>query len=180
MLYGGAIGDCNLIGMYPYSSGRVFDMLVHIEDDNTNSSIPFHICPCINNFPNCRSYFRYPRTVYPGEMFQVSVVAVGQRDGTVPSRVISTVEDTSLLDSQYWLQQANNTCTTFNYRVFSLSNQTVAINLYPEGSPCSTSQDKLQIEVTSSQNCPPGFSISESQNHVSVSQDLHAIQTSAL
>ena len=165
VLYGGAIDNCNLIGMYPYGSGGVFNMLVHIEDDNTNSSIsslPFHICPCINNFPNCRSYFRYPRTVYPGEMFQVSVVAVGQRDGTVSSRVISTVEDTSLLDSQYWLQQANNTCTTFNYRVFSLSNQTVAINLYPEGSPCSTSQDKLQIEVTLSQNCPPGFSISES------------------
>ena len=174
VLYGGTIDNCNLNGIYPYSSGTVFDMLVHIEDDNTNSnisSLPLHICPCTNNFPNCSSYFRYnhrhnhhynhPRTVYPGDMFQVSVVAVGQRDGTVPSRVISTVEDTSLLDSQYWLQQAKNTCTTFNYSVFSLS-QSVAINLYPEGSPCSTSQDKLQIEVTLSQNCPPGFNISES------------------
>ena len=166
VLYGGTIDNCNLNGIFPYSSGTVFDMLVHIEDDNTNSnisSLPLHICPCTNNFPNCRSYFRYnyPRTVYPGEMFQVSVVAVGQRDGTVPSRVISTVEDTNPLDSQYWLQQANNTCTTFNYSVFSLS-QSVAINLYPEGSPCSTSQDKLQIEVTLSQNCPPGFNISES------------------
>ena len=159
VLYGGTIDNCNLNGIYPYSSGTVFGMLVHIEDDNTNSnisSLPLHICPCTNNFPNCSSYFRYnhPRTVYLGEMFQVSVVAVGQRDGTVPSRVISTVEDTSLLDS-------NNTCTTFNYRVFSLS-QSVAINLYPEGSPCSTSQDKLQIEVALSQNCPPGFNISES------------------
>ena len=130
VLYGGTIDNCNLNRMYPYSSGTVFDTLVHIEDNNTNSSIsslPFHICPCTNNFPNCSSYFRYnhhynyARTVYPGEMFQVSVVAVGQRDGTVPSRVISTVEDTSLLDSQYWLQQAKNTCTTFNYSVFSLS-----------------------------------------------------------
>ena len=164
VLYGGTIDNCNLIGMYPYDSGRVFNKLVHTEDDNTNSnisSLPFHICPCINNFPNCRSYFHYPRTVYPGEMFQVSVVAVGQRDGTVPSRVISTVEDTNPLDSQYWLQQATNTCTTFNYSVFSLS-QSVAINLYPEGSPCSTSRDKLQIEVTLFQNCPPGFNISES------------------
>ena len=165
VLYGGTIDNCNLIGMYPYISGRVFDTLFHIEDDNTNSnisSLPFHMCPCTNNFPNCRSYFS-PRTVYPGEMFQVSVVAVGQRDGTVPSRAISTVEDTSLLDSQYWLQQANNTCTTFNYSLFSLSrDQSVNINLYPEGSPCSTSRDKLQIEVTLSQTCPPGFSISES------------------
>ena len=167
VLYGGTIDNCNLNGMYPYISGKVFNELVRIEDNNTNSNIssfPFHICPCMNNFPNCSSYFRYnyPRTVYPGEMFQVSVVAVGQRDGTVPSRVISTVEDTSFLDSQYWLQLANNTCTTFNYTVFSLSNQTVDINLYPEGSPCSTSQDKLRIEVTLSQTCPPGFDISES------------------
>ena len=165
VLYSGAIDNCNLPGMYSYISDAVFNKLVHIEDDNTNSNIssfPLHICT--NNFPNCRSYFRYnyPCTVYPGEMFQVSVVVVGQRYGTVPSRVISTVEDTSLLDSQYWLQQAKNTCNTFNYSVFSLSNQTVAINLYPEGSPCSTSQDKLQIEVTLSQNCPPGFNISES------------------
>ena len=166
VLYSGAIDNCNLPGMYSYISDAVFkNKLVHIEDDNTNSNIssfPLHICT--NNFPNCRSYFRYnyPCTVYPGEMFQVSVVVVGQRYGTVPSRVISTVEDTSLLNSQYWLQQANNTCNTFNYSVFSLSNQTVAINLYPEGSPCSTSQDKLQIEVTFSQNCPPGFNISES------------------
>ena len=165
VLYGGAIDNCKLAGI-SYISGRVFNKLVHIEDDDTNSnisSLPLHICPCINSFPNCRSYFHYPRTVYPGEMFQVSVVAVGQRDGTVPSRAISTVEHTSFFDSQYWLQLANNTCTTFNYSVFSLSrDQSVNISLYPEGSPCSTSQDKLQIEVTLSQNCPPGFSISES------------------
>ena len=168
VLYGGVIDDCILIGMYPYSSGTVFNMSVNIEDDNTNSnisSLPLHICPCTNNILNCRSYnyYNYPRTVYPGEMFQVSVVAVGQRDGTVPSRVISSVEDISLLDSQYWLQLANNTCTTFNYSVFSLSrDQSVNISLYPERSPCSTSQDKLQIEVTLSQTCPPGFNISDS------------------
>ena len=164
VLYGGVIDNCNLVGLI--SSGGVFDMLVHIEDENTNtsiSSLPFHICPCTNNLPNCRSYIRYdyPRTVYPGEMFQVSVVAVGQRKGTVPSRVISTVENTGLLDSQHWLQQANNTCTAFNYRVFSLF-QRVIMNLYPEGSPCSSPKDKLQIEVTLSQTCPPGFNISES------------------
>ena len=38
----------------------------------------------------------------------------------------------------------------------------MAINLYPEGSPCSTSLDKLQIEVALSQTCPPGFDVSES------------------
>ena len=166
VLYGGVIDNCKLTGVDPvHSSGEVFKMLVHIEGDNTNStisSVPIHICTCKNNFPDCSNHGRFPRTVYPGETFQVSVVAVGQRKGTVPSRVISTVENTGLLDSQYWLQQANETCTMLNYRVFSLS-QRVKIKLHPEGSPCSTSNDnKLQVTVTLSQTCPPGFNISES------------------
>ena len=53
VLYGGAIDYCRLTGMDSYSSGEVFDMLVHVEDDeNTTPSIssdPFQICPCENN-----------------------------------------------------------------------------------------------------------------------------------
>ena len=171
VLYGGVIDNCKLTGVdSAHSSGEVFKMLVHIEGDNTNStisSVPIHICTCKNNFPDCSNYHYhdvhvyFPRTVYPGETFQVSVVAVGQRDGTVRSRVISTVENNDLLDSQYWLQQANETCTMLNYRVFSLS-QRVKIKLHPEGSPCSTYYDKLQVTVTLNQTCPPGFDISES------------------
>ena len=104
-------------------------MLVHIEDDNTTSKIssePLYICPCKNNLPDfkqCNSdqYILYPRTVYPGETFEVSVVGTGQRDGTVSSTVRGTARTNSieshsvnLLDYQY-LQQTNNTCTKLNY-----------------------------------------------------------------
>ena len=67
----------------------MFSKLVHIEDDadyNTTSKIssePFHMCTCKNNLPDCGSFADYDGQVYPGETFQVSVVAVGQRDGTV-------------------------------------------------------------------------------------------------
>ena len=169
VLYGGVIDNCNLLGMDSYIlSGKLFDMIVYIENDNkisNISSLPFHICLCTNNFPNCGSY-NYPRTVYPGEIFQVPLVAVGQRYGAVPSRVVSGINNiqnpgTNLLDSQYWLQQANSACTMFNYRVFSLSQQ-VVINLHPESSPCSTYYDK-RVTVTLNQTCPPGFNISESE-----------------
>ena len=41
---------------------------------------------CEHNLPDCsENHYIMPRTVYPGETFQVSVVAVGQRHGTVPS-----------------------------------------------------------------------------------------------
>ena len=174
MLYGGAINHCKLTGLDSYSSGKVFDMIVHIDNDtdsNTTSNIssdPLFMCPCENDLPDCsKSEYEVPRTVYPGETFQVSVAAVGQRDGTVPSRVISTIDstqypDTNLQDYQY-IQQANSICTELNYAVFSLL-QSVSIELDAEGSPCSVilNANTLDISVGLNQSCPPGFSISES------------------
>ena len=185
VLYGGAIDHCILThGLDSHNSSEVFDKIVHIDNEtkyNTTSIIssdPLKICPCENNLSNCNPwyYFPYyfPRTVYPGETFQVSVVAVGQRDGTVPSQVISTActnvinmqcpATTNLKDSQY-LQQANNMCTKLNYTVSSL-NQSVVIHLQPEGhGPCSHSDGlySLMISVSFYQTCPPGFYISESE-----------------
>ena len=66
VLYGGAIDNCKLThSLDSYSSGEVFDILVQIEDDNTNSSIsspPLYICPCTNNFSPFRRHNYYPRT----------------------------------------------------------------------------------------------------------------------
>ena len=178
VLYGGAIDSCKLTGLHSYNSGEVFDQLVHNEDGyNTTSkvsSIPVRICPCKNNIPLCSLSLHslenipYPHLVYPGETFHVSVVAVGQRDGTVSSIVRSTArtdtiyfDDVTLLDYQY-LQQSNNTCTKLNYTVFALSQHAVLV-LSPEGSPCSKYIDgKLYIAVNLNQTCPPGFNISES------------------
>ena len=172
VLYGGAIDDCILTDLDSNSSGKVFDMIVHNNDsdDNTTSTIssdPLRICYCENNLPNCSgSRYHFARTVYLGETFQVSVVAVGQRNGTVPSRVISIINQeyhpSHLPDSQH-LQPANNTCTKLNYTVFSLS-QYVVIELKPEDSPCSVFADIIATSITVPlhQNCPPGFSISES------------------
>ena len=39
VLYGGAINNCKVTSLESHSSGKLFDMLVHIEDDDTNSSI---------------------------------------------------------------------------------------------------------------------------------------------
>ena len=91
-MHGGAIDNCKLThGLDSYSSGEVFDMLAY-NDYNTTSTIsssPLYICLCENSLPDCRKFqYDFARTVYPGKTFQVSVAAVGQRDGTVPSRVI--------------------------------------------------------------------------------------------
>ena len=72
-------------------------MIVKSNDSNYNttssiSSDPFRLCLCENNLPNCRKFeYKFPYTVYPGEIFQVSVAAVGQRNGIVPGAVISLI-----------------------------------------------------------------------------------------
>ena len=180
VLYGGAIDNCKLShGLDSYSSGDVFNVISHIKDDSdystTTSKIssdPLYICKCIEKRPDCSTrYYSIPYPVYPGETLQISVVAVGQRNGTVSSTVRSTVRISSidsiavfhpvnLLDYQY-LQQTNNTCTTLNYTVFSLQN--VNLQLYPEGSPClEYNLGPLYFLLTINQTCPPGFNISES------------------
>ena len=157
-------------------AGDVFNMLVHNKDDtnyNTTSNIssdPLHICVCKDNLPDCsRSLYMVPNLVFPGETFHISVVAIGQRNGTVSSTVRSKEQlnltdpnPFNLLDYQYF-QQANNTCTKLNYTVFALSHK-VTIRLYPEGNLCSKYDDGvLDISMNINQNCPPGFNISESE-----------------
>ena len=167
VLYSGAIDHCKLThGLDSYSSGEVFDMLAY-NDYNTTSNIsssPLRICLCENGLPGCRKFqYDFARTVYPSKTFQVSVAAVGQRDGTVPSRVISILDQSvnpgRLLDSEH-LQQANTTCTELNFTVLSLS-KSVDIKLQAEGSPCSNLGDmyRLDISVNINQTCPPGFNI---------------------
>ena len=165
VLYGGAIDYCKLThGLDSYSSGEVFDELVHIEDDNTNStisSIPFRIRPCENGYPDY-STSQINRHVHPGETFFVSLGAFGQRNGTVSSAVRSIISTGNLLSAQY-SQQANNICTTLAYTVFSLQGGAGSeIAVYADG-PCSTFSDKLVIHLTMNQTCPPGFNLSESE-----------------
>ena len=184
VLYGGAIDKCKLNGVNTYSSREVFDMLIINSDpDNSTtsniSSDPIMVYPCENNLSDCsRSQYSVPYMVcrvYPGETFQISVVTVGQRSGTVSSIVRSTVTTdktkSHLLDYQY-LQRTNNTCAKLNYTVFSLS-EYVHIGLYPEGSPCYYNGKQLYVfAIKLNQTCPPGFNISEPERSCLCEQRL--------
>ena len=161
VLYGGAIDNCCLDPYDFCDSGPAFDKLIQYEADNTASSIssdPFRICLCnLNNRPNC-SQSMQTLSVYPGETFKVSAVAVGQRNGIVPSAVRSHTDKGRLASSQY-IQQTTKMCTTLNYTVFS--QEDVSLELYPDG-PCSTVSAKLFLKLSISQSCPPGFSLENS------------------
>ena len=173
-----------------YSGGVFNNRVKHInylaeyQADNTTSSIasdPFCICPCENihpdwdeannahilsvnptkKQPNCRlNNYKKTLSLHPGETFQVSVVAVGQRKGIVPANVISHMDRGRLLSSQY-VQQTTKMCTTLNYTIFSLQN--VTLTLYADG-PCSTFGDNFVLILNINQTCPSGFIISQEEN----------------
>ena len=171
VLYGGAIDSCSLTGLDSYSSGEVFDMLVHIDDDTTSSisSDPFRICQCENNHPNCSKSYSY--SIYPGETFYVSVVAYGQRNGTTPTGVRSHIDNGTFQSFQY-KQQVKSTCTTLNYTVFALYEFFGSyMYLYADG-PCSTFSDRLILHLNINQTCPPGFNLSESASSCVCQQRL--------
>ena len=168
VLYGGAIDNCKLTGLESYSSGEVFDNLIKSENGNTNpnvSSDPFHICSCANNRPNCSKSGKSYK-VYPGETFYVSVVAVGQRNGKAPTKVIGrltcdgiwshTTHIGNLQPFQY-AQLTSNTCTTLSYTVFARFN--LHLELHTDG-PCSTFSNELDLKLDVNLTCPPGFNLS--------------------
>ena len=182
VLYGGAIDNCKLTGLDSYSSGEVFDMLFQYEDDDTTSSIssdPFLVCPCgTNNHPNCsKSMENHDQriyqmlSVYPGETFQISVVAIGQRNGIVPGLIASDIRGNSRPLSYQTSQQTTKTCTTVNYTVFSQQNVTLDLELYTNDL-CRMFGDKLFLVLDVNQICPPGFSINQEENSCVCDQTL--------
>ena len=77
------------------------------------------MCLCINSVPDC-NIFEHPLAVYPGEMFEIEAVAVGQRMGVVPSIVIADLSDESILYKGQDVQSVGKECTTLQYKVHSL------------------------------------------------------------
>ena len=176
VLYGGAIDNCTLTGLS--SSGEVFDMLVHIEDDSMTSNIssdPFCICHCEGNHSSC-SKSNLLFTVYPGETFRVNLVAVGQRNGMVPTAVISHFKDANIgsLQRFQYTQEMKSTCTQLNYTVFSVHD--VWLELYADG-PCSTFSDELVLQLSLNTSCPPGFSLSKAERSCVCEQRLKEYTT---
>ena len=112
-------------------------------------------------------------TVYPGETFNVSVVAVGQRNENSPynsQRTLPVCSHTCLPSFFQYLQAAFNSCTTLNYTVFSLLYH-VGLELYANG-PCSTFSNELQFELDVYSTCPARFKLSVIKRSCACNQRL--------
>ena len=169
-LYGGMVNKCDL-RKSGFHSGIVFNTVFNnTKDKHGNiSSAPFRVCPCYDGHQNC-SQSKVTVTVYPGETFSVSLVAVGQRDRIVPSLIRSTIDGNGAsLGELQRAQSANNTCTPLHYTVSSI-NHSVIMTLLADG-PCLDLGDSLQVNVDL-KSCPVGFQLSEASKRCICEQRL--------
>ena len=163
-IWGGNIDHCNLIGLTDSNSGEVFDMITTFEQPESASVIssdPLQICGCENGYPNCSLKNRY-HEVYPGERFALkSIVVVGQRDGTVPTNILSFYSlpnGEKRFGAFETVQASSRTCGDYYYTVIS-NDANELIYLYPQG-PCPIpGVNPLRISVHI-RPCPRGFILS--------------------
>ncbi len=164
-LYGGNLdicGVCSEIKNYYVLGTTAFKQLTNKADmpELSISSDPVKVCICENINPNCsRSLTTLEK--YPGQNLSVSVIAVGQLNGTVPS-VIRAVPDGLQLSDEYITQQAENNkkCTKLHYPLVKNTTDVVTtLELYSD-EPCSTSGYPLTVQITFLP-CPTGFSLSD-------------------
>ena len=177
-LYGGMVDWCDLEKSHAerqFHSDMIFKNIFNITKSNNVreelviSSEPFRLCPCYYGHANC-SQSDVTLTAYPGETFSVSLVAVGQRNGIVPSLIKSTIDGNgaSLGDLQY-AQSTENACTPLHYTVSSV-NHSVTLTLLADG-PCLDLGDSLQVNIDL-KPCPVGFQLSEASKQCICEQRL--------
>ena len=141
---------------------------VNINESNsqpTISSNPNRICGCVNGQPDCSdSPSPYEVNVYPGQTVGVSLVAVGQRNGTVPSATTAMYDlddGATFGDLQNTQRTDHTTCTELSYTIFSRK-QTETFKIYVDSS-CGLEGIPLSVNVTLLK-CPIGFYLFNSSN----------------
>ena len=169
-IYGGSIDRCFIYAplswkrywYFKTSAREIFQQLFHIypNDSSSVTSNPTGVCFCdSNNNPDC-SKKTYELLKFPGEIFQVFVVIVGQMNGTVPGKVIATLMNGSALahTDQYLQEITNARCNWLYYSVHS-SQLSETIVLTPQNNVNnSVSNDPIKISL-SLKPCPLGFSL---------------------
>ena len=115
-LYGGWIDTMS------YLFTNVLAHLVNDEDQpSLISSDPTRVCVCVDSTPNC-TITEISVHLYPGQIYILSAVAVGQRFGTVPSIIqaqFDGTKSTGELDEVQQTQSLGHWCTNVSFTVRS-------------------------------------------------------------
>ena len=177
-LFGGSVDYCYLIDP-PYhnrttnSSKEVYDEVFHISP-NVSSAVTSperQVCMCRETSVDCslsRNLTMPP--VYPGEMFQIQAVLVGQLNGILPGTVLAKLideTDDQCLNHTNYAQNINSLyCSNLSYTIMTtkLSNE-ATLKLEAEFDGDASFADRLDLFTplfltVPFKSCPVGFSLS--------------------
>ena len=95
-LYGGLVDFCSPNnGERNNSFDSIFKVQNTDEDPSAISSNPYMVCLCNDSKPQCGNHKYVSIRTYPGALFHVQAVVVGQKNGIVPGVVLVTLHNTS-------------------------------------------------------------------------------------
>ena len=164
ILFGGKLDRCT-----ENASTTTFSLFTELAVLITNDTItsvissePLLICPCVSGIPHCESRTSYT-SVIPGEAFQLSAVAVGQGNGSIPTTIRSYFElhnETAEIGDGEHTQTTGKQCTDIMYTIFSSQNSETLF-LYPDG-PCRDVGIAKHTVHVSILPCPHAFELMSS------------------
>ena len=123
-LYGGWVDSLSYL--VTFSNNVILGQLVNDEEHPSQiSSDPTRVCMCVDSTPNCTITETFVE-LYPGQSYMLSVVAVGQRFGTVPSIIQAQFDGTRStgdIDDVQQTQGLGHWCTNVSFTVRSSAKQ---------------------------------------------------------
>ena len=124
-IYGGQIDTCQTLapsGFLVYNATSIgqliFDNILQFEPQDTSSLISsdaLYICFCINDTLIFDCSIREITVFhYPGEMFHILMIGLGQRNGTTPAVVFAHITSCSNIEGSVTSMETEQTCSMIN------------------------------------------------------------------
>ena len=158
VIYGGLLEKCKFTLDRNISGLEFFNMsILRVRTKHyvgySISSDPTQICFCSMNEMNCREASQ-SQSIYPGQQFVVSVVAIDQSGLATSTLIHTTIRSGHSLNlSETISYETGENCTSRNYSL-SPKNLFNQLELYPSNRSGNTVHLTLNINFTS---CPIGF-----------------------
>ena len=170
-LYGGNIDSCYLEDI----KSKLLKYLLDESIANSISSDPFRVCLCNNSEPDC-SISDHHIEAFSGEQLQLTLVGVGERNGTVPAVIQSRTDPPGSSNNGSVTQSAPVSCSVFYYTITS-NLSSVKLMLYPESSCPENSLHMLTVHVNI-KPCPPGFMLDNENKSCACDKTLKELDNS--
>ena len=163
-LFGGWIDYC----------GTKYDIkpshILEFKTDNSVASNPTRVCMCTNSALNKYKVEAHIE-VFPGQIFEIEAVAVGQRFGMIPASIRAET-GSNVIDQLQKLQDTDNQCTKLKFTVHSSNrNETILLSIDGQLRPKWINESinipdeflKFKMFITL-QECPLGFEFDSRKN----------------